>query len=131
MRWCARQSYGRVKTCISAAQRLLSAADLEDKIVSGDAIFAQRELSRTVVEGGGDYLWKLKANQGQLHKLAQEHFAHGADKYLGQAHSLEKGHGRIDEREILTSFRVAAQMAFPYVEQVFRITRQSARGEDG
>ena len=52
---------------ISAAQRLLSATALENKIVNGDAIFAQRELSRTVVEGGGDYLWKLKANQGQLH----------------------------------------------------------------
>ena len=58
---------------ISAAQRLLSAADLADKIVSGDAIFAQQELSRTVVEKGGDYLWKLKANQGKLHKLAREY----------------------------------------------------------
>ena len=110
---------------ISAAKRLLAAANLQDKIVSGDAIFAQQALARTVVEAGGDYLWKLKANQGQLYQLAKAHFAQAADKYLGTARSVEKGHGRIDEREILTSFRVAGQMAFPYVEQVFRMTRQS------
>ena len=110
---------------ISAAKRLLSAADLQGKIVSGDAIFAQQELARAVVEQGGDYLWKLKANQGQMHQLAKAHFETAADKYLGTARSVEKGHGRIDEREILTSFRIAGQMRFPYVEQVFRITRKS------
>ena len=36
---------------ISAAKRLLSAADLHDKIVSGDAIFAQQALSRLVTFG--------------------------------------------------------------------------------
>jgi len=35
---------------ISAAKRLLEKADLGNKIVSGDAIFAQTELSRQVVE---------------------------------------------------------------------------------
>ena len=93
--------------------------------MGGDAIFAQQELSRTIVDEGGDYLWKLKANQGQMHRLAKEHFEKLEDKYLGQASRVEKGHGRIDEREILTSFRVAGQMTFPYVEQVFRSTRQS------
>lgn len=110
---------------ISAARRLLAEADLEGKIVNADAIFAQQELSRTVVQVGGDYLWKLKANQGQLHQLAQAYFAQVSDKYGDSARSVEKGHGRIDEREIRTSFRVAAQPEFPYVEQVFRSTRHS------
>ncbi len=39
---------------ISGAKRLLRAAHLENKIVSGDAIFAQKELSKIVVEGGGE-----------------------------------------------------------------------------
>ena len=89
---------------ISGAKRLLAKADLEGKIISGDAIFAQQELSKTVVEKGGEYLWKLRANQGNIYKMAVEHFAKMEDKYLGQANSLEKGHGRIDEREILTCF---------------------------
>lgn len=92
---------------ISAAKRLLEKADLANKIISGDAIFAQQELSKTVVEKGGEYLWKLRANQGNIYKLAVEHFEKLEDKYLGRAASLEKGHGRIDGREILTSFRIA------------------------
>ena len=108
---------------ISGAKRLLGQVDLKDKIISGDAIFAQQELSQTVVEKGGEYLWKLRANQGKIYELAKTHFAKGTDKYLATAVSLEKGHGRIDEREILTSFRIAGEIEFPHLQQVFRITR--------
>lgn len=40
---------------ISAAKRLLKNTELKGKIVTGDAILAQRELSRQVVTQGGDY----------------------------------------------------------------------------
>jgi len=110
---------------ISAAKRLLEKADLEQKIVSGDAIFAQQELSKKVVEKGGDYLWKLRANQGKMYELAKEHFQRIQDNYLGRASSLEKGHGRIDKRKILTSFRLAGKIKFPYLAQVFQIRRES------
>jgi predicted transposase YbfD/YdcC len=116
---------------ISAGKRLLAQANLSGKIISGDAIFAQTELSRTVIEKGGDYLWKLRANQGNIYKLAVEHFEQGADKYLAKAESVDKGHGRIDERFLVTSFRVAGQIEFPYLEQVFRITRRSEEVKSG
>lgn len=83
---------------ISAGKRLLQCARLENKIISGDAIFAQRELSQIVVEGGGEYLWKLRANQGKIYELAKEYFERRTDKYVGEAASLDKGHGRIEER---------------------------------
>lgn len=98
---------------------MLAKSDLVGKIISGDAIFAQQELSRTIIEKGGEYLWKLRANQGSIYKLAIEHFTKMDDKYLGRATSREKGHGRIDEREILTSFRIVGSVEFPYLEQVF------------
>ena len=110
---------------ISGAKRLLGKVDLAGKIISGDAIFAQTELSKIVLDKGGEYLWKLRANQGNIYKLAVEHFAKKEDKYLGQASSVEKGHGRIDEREIFTSFRLAGSLEFPYVAQGFRITRRN------
>jgi predicted transposase YbfD/YdcC len=110
---------------ISAAKRLFEQAELSNKVISGDAIFAQKDLSEKVVLGGGEYLWKLRANQGKIYELAQEHFDKLEDRYIGRARSLEKGHGRIDEREILTSFRFAGEIEFPYLEQVFRITRWS------
>lgn len=116
---------------ITGAKRLLEKAELENKIISGDAIFAQKELSRKVVEGGGEYLWELRANQGSIYDLAKEHFEKLEDKYIERARSLGKGHGRIDEREILTSFRVAGQIEFPYLEQVFRIRRWSEEVKTG
>jgi predicted transposase YbfD/YdcC len=116
---------------ISAGKRLLAQADLSGKIISGDAIFAQTELSRTVIEKGGEYLWKLRLNQGNIYKLAVEHFEQRQDKYLAEAESVEKGHGRIDERFLVTSFRVAGQLEFPYLEQVFRITRRSEEVKSG
>ena len=116
---------------ISGAKRLLEKADLVAKIISGDAIFAQQELSKTVIKKGGEYLWKLRANQGRIYKLAVAHFEKSEDKYLGSASSLEKGHGRIDERAILTSFRIAGSLEFPAVEQVFRITRKSGEIKTG
>ena len=116
---------------ISGARRLLKTVDLENKIISGDAIFAQKELARQVVEGGGEYLWKLRANQGHMYQQAQEHFLSGADRYLDDARQVEKGHGRICQRQIVSSFRVTGQMEFPYLEQVFKITRQSEQVKTG
>lgn len=116
---------------ISCAKRLLKKVNLQEKIVSGDAIFAQRELSKTIVESGGEYLWKLRANQGGIYESAVEHFRKAEERYLQRAKSVEKGHGRIEEREIETSFRVAAKIDFPYLEQVFRISRKSLEVKTG
>lgn len=110
---------------ISAGKRLLGKVDLLGKIISGDAIFAQPQLSKTVVEKGGEYLWKLRSNQGKMYELAKTHFAKGEDKYLGKTKDIDKGHGRIEERFLVTSFRVAGQIEFPFLEQVFRITKKS------
>ena len=51
---------------LACAPRLLKSLDLRGKIVTGDAMFAQRELSRQVVEAGGDYVWSVKENQPAL-----------------------------------------------------------------
>jgi len=116
---------------ISAGKRLLGKVDLENKIISGDAIFGQQELSQKVVEKGGEYLWKLRANQGKIYELAKLHFSNKADKYLGKTSDIDKGHGRVEEREILTSFRIAGEIEFPYLEQVFRIRQKSTQVKTG
>ena len=116
---------------ISAGRRLLGKVDLVGKIISGDAIFAQAGLSKTVVERGGEYLWKLRANQGKIYELAKAHFASGGDQYEGRARDLDKGHGRLEERSIMTSFRLAGEIEFPYLEQVFRIEKKSVEIKTG
>lgn len=116
---------------ISAGKRLLGKVKLTNKIISGDAIFAQKELSEIVIEQGGEYLWKLRANQGNIYKLAKEHFAQGSDKYQAKTVDYDKGHGRIEERRLETSFRLAGKIEFPYLAQVFRMSKTSIEIKSG
>ena len=50
-----------------AALRLLGVLPLEGKVVTGDAMFCQRDFCRAVLDGGGDYLLTVKDNQPRLH----------------------------------------------------------------
>lgn len=47
---------------ISAAPKVLTALNLTDKVVSGNAMFTQRDLSTQIVEAGGHYVWTVKDN---------------------------------------------------------------------
>ncbi len=49
-----------------AAPQILADLDLRGTVVTGDAMFAQRNLSTQIVEAGGDYLWMVKENQRTL-----------------------------------------------------------------
>jgi predicted transposase YbfD/YdcC len=51
---------------ITAALELLRTLPLEGVIITGDAIFTQREICRVVVEGGGNYFFTVKDNQPAL-----------------------------------------------------------------
>jgi DDE_Tnp_1-associated len=48
------------------ALRLLEGVVLERRVITGDAIFCQRDLSRQVIAGGGHFLWFVKENQPTL-----------------------------------------------------------------
>lgn len=49
-----------------AALELLDILPIQGKVVVGDAMFCQRDLSRKVRKKGGDYLWTVKVNQESL-----------------------------------------------------------------
>jgi DDE_Tnp_1-associated/Transposase DDE domain len=49
-----------------AALELLAGLALQGRVVTGDAMFCQRDLSRQVIEAGGHYLWKVDDNQPSL-----------------------------------------------------------------
>ena len=96
---------------ITAAPRVLSALDVRGKVVTGDAIFAQRALSVQIVEAGGDYLWTVKENQPQLYQdiatlFERESCVTGfapARKDLRTIERVEKGHGRVERRTLTAS----------------------------
>ncbi len=62
-----------------AALRLLSGLVLEGRLITGDAIFCQRDLSRQILDGGGHYLWVVKDNQPTLLADIQAALDPGAD----------------------------------------------------
>ena len=59
---------------ITAALVLLKQLPLEGAIVTGDAIFCQREICTTITDGGGDYAFVVKDNQPELKAAIAEAF---------------------------------------------------------
>ncbi len=110
---------------ISAAPRLLAALDLRGKIVAGDAMFTQRTLSLQIVDGGGDYIWFVKDNHAEMREAIETLFGDPLGVPDGQeAHHVDKGHGRLETRRLVTSQLLKGYLAWPHLEQVFKIERQ-------
>jgi predicted transposase YbfD/YdcC len=117
---------------IAAAPRLLKSVDLKGKVLTGDAMFAQRELSQQVVETGANYVWTVKANQASLRSDIEALFeieeGHTRLKSLSndfeRAQTTDKGHGRLEQRRITTSSMLAVQADWPGLKQVFKIERE-------
>jgi len=57
-----------------AALELLGGLALQGRVVTGDAMFCQRDLSRQVVADGGHYLWKVDDNQPSLKEAIESAF---------------------------------------------------------
>jgi hypothetical protein len=62
-----------------AALRLLEGLVLEGRLITGDAIFCQRDLSRQILQAGGHYLWVVKENQPALLADIKAAFAPSAE----------------------------------------------------
>jgi predicted transposase YbfD/YdcC len=117
---------------IVAAPRVLKGVDLKGKIVTGDAMFAQRELSQLVVEGGAEYVWTVKDNQSTLRAEIEAAFEIEEGKRalkamkndFSRAETIEKGHGRIEQRRLVATSLLKGYMQWPWLEQVFKIERE-------
>jgi predicted transposase YbfD/YdcC len=124
---------------IPAATRVLKRLDLRGKIITGDALLAQRELSRLIVEADGDYVWTVKENQPQLCEdlatlFAGESCVKGfspATHDFRESETIEKAHGRIECRALTASAELKGYGNWPYAEQVFKLERHFKRVTDG
>src|SRR5205823_2910700 len=117
---------------ITHAPKLLTSLDLRGVVVSGDAMFDQRELSIQIVQAKGDYLWTVKDNQEGLREeidvLFQPHRKLAGTSALPNdfrtARTVEKGHGRLDTRTITGSHQLSAYSTWPELAQVFKLESQ-------
>lgn len=117
---------------IRVAPRVLKTLDLRGKIVTGDALLAQRELSAQIVEAEGHYVWTVKGNQPGLEQdlatlFAPEPvvkgFSPASHDDFETVRVVNKGHGRLERRTITVSSALKGYLDWPYAEQVFCLER--------
>lgn len=88
---------------ITAIPKLLNILDVQGCIVTIDAMGAQKEIAKQIIDQGADYVLSLKGNQGTLHEDVKQLFD-WADKtefkdIEHEAHqTIDKGHGRLEIR---------------------------------
>lgn len=101
---------GQLKTSeksneITAIPELLNTLLLKGCVVTIDAMGCQTAITKKIRGQGGDYVLGLKGNQGILHAEAANFFDQAIDvgaleSGCSYAKTVEKEHGRIEEREI-------------------------------
>ncbi len=114
---------------LTVAPTVLKALDLQGKVITGDAMFTQRNLSIQIVQADGDYLWKVKGNQATLEADIASVFEpdppakpgfSNPKKDFRRAQTTTAGHGRIEERTLTTSSLLKDYSDWPHLEQVFK-----------
>jgi predicted transposase YbfD/YdcC len=88
---------------ITAMPELLKLLDLQEKIVTTDAMGCQKEIAQTIVAGGGDYIFAVKDNQPTLHAEIQAAFAIAPpppERSSRLYTTEEQGHGREEQRTV-------------------------------
>ena len=139
--WVAFQvEVDRKENEIPAAARVVKCLDLRGKIVTGDALLAQRELSVQISQAGGDYVWIIKDNQpgtrADLERLFAPEpctpgFSPASHTDFTQAQTVEKSHGRIERRTITVSAALNEYLEWPGVQQVFKLERHVLHVREG
>jgi Transposase DDE domain. len=109
--WCSENKMilGQVKTDdksneITAVPELLDILFIKGCIVTVDAMNTQKDTVKKIVkENNADYVVALKENHGILHGEVKEYFLNEEEngfknKNIERYRTMEKGHGRIEER---------------------------------
>jgi predicted transposase YbfD/YdcC len=82
---------------ITAIPEVLKKLDLRDKIITIDAMGAQRSICQQILDGEGDYVISLKGNQGTLREDVKL-FLEDEKNHEFRNENNDKGHGRIERR---------------------------------
>lgn len=130
---------GHKENEIAAAPKLLYQLDLKGRVISGDAMFTQREISVMVLANGGDYLWFVKDNQPTLHEDVQRFFQtveHAPGWHIPPlpqdvAEETGKQSGRIETRRLTAIPDEDNFLQWPGLNTVFRLERHVFRPRKG
>lgn len=120
----AQESISTKSNEIPKLQEIVGKMDLENIIVTMDALNTQKQTAQAIVEAAGEYLMIVKENQKQLYDDISIVF--DANANANEIETVEQtniGHGRIETRKLSTSSILSSYLDWPGVEQVFRLER--------
>jgi predicted transposase YbfD/YdcC len=92
---------------ITAIPEILKKLCIEGAIVTLDAMGCQKDIAAQVIEQKGDYILRVKANQGALHEAMEESFKQAqvanyqAMTYYTAEDESNNDHGRIESRKCI------------------------------
>ena len=117
---------------IVVAPKLLDHLDLRHKVVIGDAMQTQRAVSLQIVEAAGDYVWIVKDNQPATRQAIEQLFTPmkpipgwGCPPTdFRTAQTVNRTHGRLEERTLTASSLLNEYLDWPGVGQVFKLERR-------
>ena len=128
-----RQEFGYKKDSeITMIPTLLDSLDLNNSIVSIDAIGCQTDIINKIMKKRGDYLIALKANQLNLYNEVIDYFTYAKNTKLEeksfQVHqTIDKGHGRIENRSYFcldtSYYPLSYGTAFKGIKSIIQVTR--------
>jgi predicted transposase YbfD/YdcC len=106
--FCAGVTLAQLKTAaksneITAIPELLDMLNIEGCTITADAMGCQTEITRKVIEKGGDYVIACKENQPTLHEEIEEYFLYADENPKENLQNTkcvqkEKSHGRLESR---------------------------------
>lgn len=90
------QRHARNRSEVTAAREIIALLDLNDTIVTADALHGSRATAAAILERGGDYALIVKGNRGPLHRAAQDLLGEAGPE--DAACTSQTAHGRHEER---------------------------------
>lgn len=109
---------------MSIAFELLASLPLAGRVLTGDALYCQRQLCRQIRAKGGHYLVIVKENQAQLYEDIAFLFDQPPPaEVFTTASQWNRCHGREEVRRLWASTALREYLDWPGVEQVCKIER--------
>lgn len=109
--------------------KLLDNIDIEDKIITADALLTQRNLAEYLVQRGAHYHFTVKGNQRTLQDDITLGFQNRKNPDFTEVSPPD--HGRIETRCIWCSDALNDYLNFPHVGQAFLIEREVLHKKSG
>ena len=129
--WCWRkrgvrrdQHEGELRTAL----QLLGQLPLAGRLVTGDALYCQRDFCADVLAAGGDYLITVKQNQPALYAAIVALFASPPPgEQFATAVQRDRHGDRFEVRRLAASGALSEYLAWPGGQQVVRVVRTVRR----